>query len=141
MASVGSEGPAAELPALPEPQAQQEEEQEEEEQEGVVLAAAAPLDGEEDAPVVTPLSSVWAQAGAVLLGLCGLAALLAGAVVVSRVAAARADGEAAGSGGFAWLSAAFPEAVSRIWRRAEYETVAEEGMVGQDPSGVAGIRV
>ena len=133
MASVGSEGPAAELPALPEPQAQQEEEQED-----VVLAAAAPL--EEEEPATTPSSSVWAQAGAVLLGLCGLAALLVGAVFVSRVAAARSNGEAAGPGGFAGLPAAFPEAVGRIWRRAEYETVAEEGM-GQDPAGVAGIRV
>lgn len=137
MASVGSEGPAVDLAAVanhlaaPEPEMAAVEEQEEED---VVLAAAAPVNAEEEAvaPASKAASGAFAQVGGVLLGLCGLAALLAGAVLVSQAVAARSSGEA---GSFSLP--AFPAAVSRIWRRAEYETVAEEG--AQD--AVAGIRV
>lgn len=136
MASVGSEGPAVDLAAVanhlaaPEPEMAAVEEQEEED---VVLAAAAPVEAEEAvAPASKTASGAFAQVGGVLLGLCGLAALLAGAVLVSQAVAARSSGEA---GSFSLP--AFPAAVSRIWRRAEYETVAEEG--AQD--AVAGIRV
>lgn len=101
-----------------------EEEAAEEEEEDVVLAAAAP----EEEP-----KKLSGNFGGVLLGLCGLATLLACAVLISQLVAARSNGEA----GPRIALPAFPAAISRILRRTDYETVAEE----QDPSVVAGIRV
>ncbi len=139
-AKTATELAAAEMAGLQaqeEAKAATEEEEafEGQEEDAVVLAAAAPVDADEE-EVAAAAKTLSPNVGGVLLGLCGLAAFLACAVLLSHLVVARSTstGDAAGP---RFALPPLPAALGRFLRRADYETVAEE----QEPAVIAGIRV